>query len=78
MRRDGGPLEFHTFGPLRWWSFTYQHSPHLNVALRFWRVQVHVEAWANRYPASPSRCAFRVGFFYDRKRGRGYAESEQP
>jgi hypothetical protein len=70
---ESGPPVFHTFGPLRWWGYTREHSPHRHVELRFWRFDLHVEAWVNRYSLSTSRVCFRVGTFYDRKRGSGYA-----
>lgn len=64
---------FHRHGPLTWWGYEHERSPHRHVKLRVWRVEVHVEAWINRYPLSSSRWCFRVGGFYDRKHGNGYA-----
>lgn len=57
---------FHSFGPLRWWGYTRERSPHRHIQIRLWRVQFHVEAWVNRYPTSSSRVCLRVGGFYDR------------
>jgi hypothetical protein len=74
MTNNGENVE-RRFGPVRWWGFTHEHSPHRHAELRIGRVRLHAEAWVNRYPVSTSRVCLRLGGFYDRKRGHGYAAS---
>ena len=36
-------------------------------------MELHLEAWSNRYPTSTSRLCARFQCHYDRKHGKGYA-----
>jgi hypothetical protein len=75
LQRDTGTVRpvFHHLGPLTWWGYVNEHSPHRHLKLRLWRIELHAQAWINRYPLSTSRWCFRLSGHYDRKHGSGYA-----
>ncbi len=69
-------MKMRSFGPLEWWHYYSEHSPHAHLRLRFWRVEFNVEAWSNRHAVHTSRLCWRVQMHYDRKHGEGFSRRD--